>query len=205
MQMKKQISIKKEELGMHGSITIHSYKAGTHAKAEPYVKIFNIAKNAGMEKVARITKLFIDQIYKANETREPVFNTNLIMQGTNTGKDLIVQRLLGINTYTLNLNYGEIGTGAATPTTADTALTTPVARGATSLGITQDIGNNQAQIQYFFTDSSLTNTTYREFGCYVDGTGTLGTGKLFNHSLFTSPYTKSAGTDITCQVNITIN
>ena len=201
----KTTNIKEKEMGIHGSITIHTYKAGTHEKASKYVQFYNIANKNGLEKIAKITKLFIDQIYQANEIGIPVFNTNLIMQNTNTGKDLIVQRLLGVNTYTLNLSYGEIGTGVTTPTTTDVALTTPVARASLSSSVIQDIGYNQAQIQYFFPDSVLTNSTYTEFGCFVDGTGTLGSGKLFNHSLFVTPYAKSAGTDITAQVNITLN
>lgn len=198
------IETKEKELGMRGTITIREYNAGTHAKVAPYVKFYNTAKKAGLDKVARITKLFIDRMYQANQKGTPVFNTNLIMQAANIGKDIIIQRLIGINTYTLNLTYGEIGTGSTTPAITDTALTTPVARASLNTAVSQDIGNNQAQIQYFFPDNTLTNSTYKEFGCFIDGSASLGSGQLFNHSLFSTPYTKSAGTDITVQVNITL-
>lgn len=203
--MKKEIEVMEKTIKPKGTVTITEYKAGTHAKAAPYVQFYNTAKKAGLEKIARITKLFIDQIYEANRIHsKPVFNTNMIMKAANVGLDVIIQRLLGTNTYSLNLTYGEIGTGVTAPAITDVALTTPVARASLNNAVSQNIGNNQAQIQFFFPDNALTNSTYTEFGCFIDGTATLGSGQLFNHSLFTTPYTKSAGTDITVQVNITL-
>ena len=52
---------------------------------------------------------------------------------------------------------------------------------------------------------SCTSIILSEFGCFVDGSSSIGTGQLFNHALFAAPYTKSAGTDITVGVNITIS
>jgi hypothetical protein len=174
--------------GIRGEITIREYPAGT---------------------LARVTKLREQgRIKTANalleQGRVASVTSNLIMQATNVGKDLIIQRLIGVNTYSLNLAWGEIGTGSTTPAITDVALTTPVARTAMAAGISVDIGNNQAQIQYFFPDAALTNSTYTEFGTFVDGSATLSTGQLFNHALFAAPYTKAAGTDITVQVTITL-
>ena len=202
--MQTKIPVKEKGMDSRGDITIRTYKAGTHDKAKAYIQFHNVAQKAGLEKIARITRAFIDQIYKANEIAAPVVNRNLIMQAANVGKDVIIQRLLGTNTYSLNLSYGEIGTGNTTPAITDVALTTPVARASLNNAVSQNIGNNQAQVQYFFPDNTLTNSTYKEFGCFIDGSASLGSGQLFNHSLFTTPYTKSAGTDITCQVNITL-
>jgi hypothetical protein len=68
--------------------------------------------------------------YKAGtkELLQEIVQDNLIMQAANIGKDLIVQRLLGINTYSLNINYGAIGTGQTAPAASDTRLTTETNR-----------------------------------------------------------------------------
>ena len=130
---------------------------------------------------------------------------NMIMQGSSTGKDLIVQKLIaaytGSDPYTLHITHGVIGTSQTTPTAADTQLGAESAR--TPLAFGQDNGYNMAVMQFFFPDSSLTNQTYYEFGIVVDGTSGANTGKLFNHALFGTPYSKSAGVDTTIEVDIT--
>jgi hypothetical protein len=136
--------------------------------------------------------------------QELVFR-NLIMQGANIGKDLIVQKMIaaytGIDPYTLHITHGAIGTSNAAPTTADTELGAESAR--VSLTYAQDSGYNEAVLQFFFPDSVLTNQTYYEFGIFVDGTATVNSGQLFNHALFGTPYSKSAGVDTTVEVDIT--
>jgi hypothetical protein len=97
------------------------------------------------------------------------------------------------------IQYGEIGTGNTTPTASDTALTTPYARTVVSYAF--DNGFNTASIQFFFSDASLTNQTYYEFGTFIGGNSTIGTGNMFNHALFATPYTKSSGVDSTIEVD----
>lgn len=199
---------------MRGQITVRTHKAGTHKLLSPFVATLNGMKLMVQQSrehtsdylIPKIENLqnYINTVLDQSEICEPNVTKNLIMQAPNVGKDMVVQRLLGVNTYSLNLTYGEIGTGTATPAITDTALQTPVARASLTLGVTQNIGNNQAQIQYFYPDNVLTNSTYTEFGCFVDGSATLGTGQLFNHSLFTTAYAKAGGTDITVQVLITL-
>ncbi len=133
--------------------------------------------------------------------RATEFTPNRIMLGTNTGKTLILQRLIGTNTYSLNIKYGEIGTGSTTPADSDVALTTPTVRVALANG---SISSNIASLFFFFSDATLANGTYYEFGSFVDGTSTIGTGKIFNHALFTVAYTKATGEDTTVQLDITI-
>lgn len=199
------IQAQPESKSIGGVITISTYRAGTHDKAAPYIKFYNEATRAGLIKSASVAKRFADQIYAVNEIGEKVVNKNLIMKAANVGMDVIIQRMIGINTYSLNLAWGEIGTGNTAPAVTDVALTTPVARAPLSTSVAQDIAFNQAQIQYFFPDNALTNSTYKEFGCFIDGSSSIGSGQLFNHSLFTVPYTKAAGTDITVQVNISLS
>lgn len=141
--------------------------------------------------------------YKAGtkELVQEIVQKNLIMQGTNTGKALLVNRLLGDTTYTTIINYGAIGTGSTAPAASDTQLATESAR--TTVAYSQNVGNNEAVIQFFFADTSLSNTTYYEFGTFVDGSGTANSGRLFNRALFTTPYVKASGTDTTVEVDIT--
>ena len=124
------------------------------------------------------------------------------MQAAGLGKDLIIQRLLAINTYSLNITHGAIGTGTTTPTISDTQLTAETNR--TTVTYSQDSGFNEAILQFFFPDSMLTNQTYYEFGTFVDGSNTANSGQLFNHALFTTPYVKTAGVDTTVEVDITL-
>ena len=127
---------------------------------------------------------------------------NLIMDSPGYGLDLIIQRMVGINTYSLNILYGEFGTGTTTPALTDTALTTPTNRAA--VGFQQDYGSTDAIVQFFFSDSQLANQTYNEFGTFVDGTSTIGTGQLFNHALISPGYTKVAGQDTTVECDFLI-
>lgn len=127
---------------------------------------------------------------------------NMIMQSNNTGLDLIIQRLVSQNTYSLNINYGEIGTGTTPVTLTDVALQTPYARAVPTLQ--QDYTQQQAILQFFFPDGALANNTYNEFGTFVDGNASLGSGQIFNHVILGTPYVKVSGQDTTVQVVFTM-
>lgn len=99
----------------------------------------------------------------------------------------------------LGIQWGEIGTGQTAPANTDTALTTPTNRAPISYAI--DNMFTTAQLQFFFPDSVLANQTYYEFGTFVGGTAVPGSGNMFNHALFTSPYAKTAGTDTTVETD----
>jgi hypothetical protein len=130
------------------------------------------------------------------------WSKNLVVSGTDTGRNLICQRLGGTNAYSLNITHADIGTGTNTPQNSDTELQTPVARGPLTAVI---VTNNSIALQFFFSDSALTNGTYTEFGTFVDGSGTVSTGQLFNRALFGSSYVKASGQDTTVEVDLTIN
>jgi hypothetical protein len=51
----------------------------------------------------------------------------------------------------------------------------------------------------------LANTTYYECGSFIGGTSTIGSGNMFNHALFSSGYSKSAGTDTTLEIDIALS
>ncbi len=180
-----------------GRITVRSLRAGT-------VEVINsvISKFGRTEKSAHLIKSLIEH----NTLGTPIVQSNLIMQGSSTGKDLLVKWLLSYynnSNLGLGVNYGAIGSGSTAPAVTDTQLQTEVARVLVTLGT--ETGYNAAQFQFFFADASLANGSYREFGTFVGGTASANTGSIFNRALFASTYTKAAGTDTTVEVDITFN
>lgn len=93
------------------------------------------------------------------------------------GRAVIAQRLASDNTYTLNINYGALGTSTTAPANGDTILGTEVFRklkaSATDLA-------NVAYLSFFYSATDC-NGTYREFGTFIDGTAGADTGQLFTH------------------------
>ncbi len=179
-----------------GFITIRSYNKGTIEKVMPLIEQLNsLAVHAA---AAADLREEVKRIFSENYIGK-VEQQNIVMQGTNTGIGLITQRMLGTNTYSLNVNYGAIGTGATAPAVSDTQLVAEVARTTVALG--QSTGPTNASFQFFFTDASLTNQTYREFGVFIGASATPNSGQIFNRALFTSPYAKAMGTDTTVQVD----
>lgn len=164
-------------------------------------KLLRISEPTGVRGTIKI------RAYKAgtNELIQELVFKNLVMQAANVGKDLIVQKMIaaytGTDPYTLHVTHGAIGTGNTAPAITDTQLGAETAR--VSLTYAQDSGYNEAVMQFFFPDSTLTNQTYYEFGIFVDGTSSANSGKIFNHALFGTPYAKSAGVDTTVEVDIT--
>ncbi len=133
---------------------------------------------------------------------ESDWSKNLVMFGTNTGRDLILKRLSGDNTYTLNILHADIGTDNTAPAITDTQLGAAVAR-ASSPTVSQ--AGAVISFLFFWPDGSLTNGTYNEFGAFVDGTTAINTGRIFERALFTSSYVKGAGEDTTVQLDITVS
>lgn len=127
---------------------------------------------------------------------------NLIMTSDLRGRDMMIRRLLGDTTYSGIISHGEIGTSSTAAAASDTQLGAAVARQAVIF--TEDHAFNQAVLQFFFPDATLTNQTYREFGCFVDGTITANSGRIFNRSIFGTPYAKSSGVDTTVEVDISL-
>ena len=125
---------------------------------------------------------------------------NLIMQGTNTGRDLILDRLNSDNTFSLNITHLDIGTSSTAPLITNTNLIAGVARTAKASG---SVSGSALTFGFFFTSGSLANGTYNEIGLFVDGTASLGTGQIFSRALFGSPYIKGTNEDTT--INYIIN
>jgi hypothetical protein len=178
-----------EKGGMRGTVIVRSHPAGT-------LHLYKTLVELGRLELAR-------ELLKGGTVE--VVQKNMIVWSANCGYDILVQFLLSAYNgsfafaSTLGISWGEIGTGVTAPTNADVALTTPVARATVSYAA--DSGFSTAQLQFFFPDVTLPNQTYTEFGTFIGGTSTIGTGNMFNHALFTNPYSKSSGTDTTVEVD----
>jgi hypothetical protein len=181
----------KEGLKISGKVILRSHPAGT-------LDHYDDLKAQGRIEEAQV-------LIKAGKVE--IEQNNLIVDSSNYGKDILVQYLIsayaGSFNFPLGIAWGELGTGNTSPTNADTALTTPTNRAAVAYAA--DLGFNEAQLQFFFPDSILANTTYYECGSFIGGTSSIGSGNMFNHALFASPYSKSAGTDTTLEVDVTFS
>jgi hypothetical protein len=170
-----------------GTVIVRSHPAGTIDAYFALVKEGKLAEGQDLIKRGEIK----------------VVQKNLIVQSLNYGIDIIVQFLIsgytGSFAFPLGIAYGEIGTGTNTPQSTDTALQTPTNR--IPVTYAADNAYSTAILQFFFPDSMLANQTYNEFGTFIGGSLTIGSGNMFNHALFSTPYSKSSGTDTTVEVD----
>jgi hypothetical protein len=177
----------KERTGIRGTVIVRAHPAGTIDAYNELVKHGKIAEAQAL--IAR------------GDVK--VIQRNLVVASLNYGLDILVQYLLsaynGSFAFPLGIAYGEIGTGTTAPASTDTALQTPTNRISITYGA--DSGFNTAVTQFFFPDSTLANGTYTEFGTFIGGSNTIGSGNMFNHALFSTAYSKSAGTDTTVEVD----
>lgn len=134
--------------------------------------------------------------------RTTPFYNNIVVNGSNTGFNLILKRLFGTNTYTLNITHLDIGTDNTTPTFADTTLGSASERAGIA---TKTLVGDEITFRFFFADVDLPNDDYYEVGLFIDGTSSVDTGQMFSHALFGSVYTKSTGEDTTIEYKIIKN
>lgn len=121
---------------------------------------------------------------------------NLVMKGSNTGVNLIAQRLIGATTYDIAIDSAEIGTGNTAPANSDTNLQTPVAVGIVRAN--QLVAStNIATLFFFISDSDLPNGTYKEFGLRCGA-------QLFARSIISPDYTKASSEDTVVEYQITV-
>ncbi len=182
--MKPETNIK-EAITAKGKFIIRSHPAGT-------IEVMKAQLAAGQ------TNAYKKLLAKGKIESE---SQNMIMNGANTGKNLLVQWLLGIATYPVGINYIAIGTSNTAVAATDTILGAEVVRSIISYSAS--IGNNEVVLQTFITDANLPNNTYQEVGGFVNGNNSANSGQLFNHSLLASPYIKTNGTDTTIEIDIT--
>lgn len=123
------------------------------------------------------------------------FYDNIVVDGTDTGFNLILDRLNSDNTYSLNITHIDIGTNATTPALSDT-LTGAVARASKATGT---VVVSSLTLRFFFASADLANGTYQDVKLAIDGTSTVDTGKCFTRALFGTPYVKGTNEDTTIE------
>lgn len=128
--------------------------------------------------------------------RETDWIDNLVMNGTDTGVNLIMKALIGTVTP-LEITTASIGTGTATPTDSDTNLQTPVTTDIPRA--TQNISpTNVLTILFFIPDGDLPNGTYNEFGLFCET-------QIFSRSIISPAYVKGSTEDTVVEYRIEIS
>jgi hypothetical protein len=118
---------------------------------------------------------------------------NLIMLGTNTGVNILLQNLANVTAYSPIITSAEIGTGTTAPAASDTNLATPTVTGIAVAS--SSVSSGSILLSFFIPSASLANGTYKEFGLRC---GT----QLFARSLITPNYTKGTNQDTTIEYTI---
>jgi hypothetical protein len=126
------------------------------------------------------------------------FYNNIVVDGTDTGFNLILDRLNSTNTYSLNITHLDIGTNATAPALSDT-LTGAVARTAKATGV---VAGSTLTLRFFFASADLANGTYNDIKLAVDGTATVNTGRCFTRALFGTVYVKGTNEDTTLEYTL---
>ena len=193
----------REGVKITGKIKVDVFRAGYAELVSPLFETLRLLRKSGDPNELQRIEQAIKRVQSDFFIRTALECPNTVMDSPNYGIDLLIQWLSGLGTYAstvLPLSYIEIGTGSTTPAITDTALTTPTNRAA--VGFQQDYATTDAIVQAIFSDSQLTNGTYYEMGTFCGGTSSIGSGQIFNHALFASPYTKSSGTDTSINTDI---
>ena len=131
---------------------------------------------------------------------ESDFTPNKIVANTGRGIYIFLDRLAAINTYSANITHADIGDDDTAASASDTALGNGLVR--SQAGAVSRSGLS-VSFRFFYTDTLTPDDTYEEFGMFVDGNSTLGTGQLFNHLIFGTPLVKATGEDhtIVCRIS----
>lgn len=130
---------------------------------------------------------------------ESDWTPNQVVANDGRGIYVFMDRLVGITTYTGEITHADLGDSVTAPTAADTGLGNGLVRAQIAAvsrsGLTADF-------RFFFPDVTTPDDTYNEIGMFMDGTPTLGSGRLFNHLVFSTALVKATGEDHTVQIRI---
>lgn len=96
---------------------------------------------------------------------------------TTEGRNVLARLLAGDVTYSGEINYGALGDSVVAPANGDTQLGNEVYRKVTASAVFSD---NIAYVTFYYSQSD-TDGTYKEFGNFIAGTGTINIGQLFTH------------------------
>lgn len=132
--------------------------------------------------------------------RETPWLTNQIVANSARGVYILLDLLANDQTYSGAISHMSLGDSATAVTTADTDLGNELERVAI-VGAATVRNGLQVTFKAFFPDATTTNDTYEEIGTYIDGTATLGTGRLWSRILY--QLVKASGEDNTIVYRVT--
>jgi len=153
-----------------------------------------------MESKISIKGCFRIRTYKAGTKellRESEVMHNLVVTGASGyGRNLIMRRLAGDNSFGIAIDGAGIGTG--TPVLADstTALTAEVTDDF--LLADRSLSNNVLIVSWFITDANLPDGTYTEFRMSIGG-------RLFTIAAISPSHVKGSGEDTAVDYTLTLN
>ena len=179
--------------GVEGLLTFTNYELDPMCARA--VQLDNILRNA-----VNIPKLIFDEMVAELRSlcRVRVFHTkNKVLLAA---RSMQAARLIGVTTYSGEINYGLLGTGTASVTDADSVLDNEVKR---KLYASRTQTDDSVSLDFYYSKSD-TNGTYEEFGLAIDGTSTVDTGLLFNRAL-TGGWVKTSLEAMTVSIQININ
>ncbi len=116
-----------------------------------------------------------------------------------TGRNVIARRLAGDTTYSLEVDWGALGSGTGAFTTASTQLGTEVFRKQAS---SQAYEDNIAYIDWFIEAGDVANQTFTEFGAFIDGSAAADSGQAWS-LLLTGLWQKSGSLFVSATYSIT--
>lgn len=186
--MKKNI---KDNIGASGIITLTNYLLDS-PEAIDIDKFLSETRDITSEKYDEC----IARLREICTIRQIVLKNKVVL----VGRGVLAGRLAGETTYTGAINYGALGSGTTPVASSDTALTTEVFR---KLIATRTRVNAQTTVDFYFSKAD-TNGTYQEFGVFIDGTSTPGSGVMYNHVL-TGGWTKTSLEALTVSAQFNIN
>lgn len=121
---------------------------------------------------------------------------NLVVNGTDTGINIIADLLANVTTNPLPITKAKIGTGTNTPANGDTDLQTPVF--TKNSVASASVAGGVVTLSFFITSAELANGTYTEFGIFC-------VNQLFARAIISPSYSKGTNEDTTVEYQITIS
>lgn len=111
---------------------------------------------------------------------------NKVVSSSGHGRNLIVRKLAGDNTYGIEIDSASLGTSNTAAADAQTDLVTPT---VTGVPITNKTAlDDDLTVDVFIADGNLANATYQEFGLKIGS-------QLFCRVVISPSYTKASGED----------
>lgn len=128
------------------------------------------------------------------------WSKNQVVANSGNGIYVLLDRLANITTNDGIVKYAELGDDNTAANVADTDL----GNGLVRVAVTQYTRSGlNTDFRFFFPDATTPDDTYNEFGMFMDGSATLGSGELFNRLIFGSGLVKATGEDITVVCRVT--